>query len=219
MTPENGAVFGIDPGLAETGWAVVSLKGQSPSLTASGIIRTSPKTPLPERLRAIHEALAAALEEHRPGAVAVEEMFFLGAAPTIRGTLQARGVVLLAAAQASRPVCEYNPRTVKLSMSGSGRADKAQMQRAVQRVLGLAKKLTPDDVADAAAVAVCHLRSQRFGKLTVLESYSRSPRPRTPTPLPKAPGTLALRARPIPMSQGKGLSREAGRPRRKGVPA
>lgn len=168
------SVLGIDPGVSETGWAVLGPDAQSPTLLACGLIRTSAKTPLPERLCAIYGALAAVIAEHKPGSVAVEEMFFLGAAPTIRGTLQARGVIILAAAQARRSIAEYNPKTVKLTLTGSGRADKAQMQRAVQKVLKLAKKLTPNDVADAAAVAICHLRSHRFDNLKVLDSFSRA---------------------------------------------
>lgn len=157
----------------ETGWAVVRPGSESPSLVASGLIRTSPKSCLPDRLHAIHKALAEVIAEHAPESVAVEDMFFLGAAPSIRGTLQARGVILLAAAQAGRPISEYNPKTVKLSLTGSGSAGKPQVQRAVQRCLKLAKILRPNDVADAAAVAICHMRSSRMGRLKVLERYSR----------------------------------------------
>ena len=165
-------VLGIDPGVSETGWAVLeSSPGAAPRLVASGLVKTYPREPLCERLRAIHGALAGILQEHRPDEVAIEEMFFLKAAQTIRGTLQARGVILLAATQAGKPISEYNPRAVKLALTGSGAAAKAQMQSAVQRSLGLAERLRPDDVADAAAIALCHLRAQRVKRLKVLDRF------------------------------------------------
>ena len=163
-------VLGIDPGVSETGWAVLNFD-QSPALISAGLIKTFPTTELPERLRAIHEAVSRLIQEHRPDSVAIEEMFFLKAAHTIRATLQARGVILLAVAQARLPISEYNPRTVKLTLTGSGSADKPQMQRVLQKALNLAAILKPDDVADAAAIALCHIRSNRYKKLKVLERF------------------------------------------------
>ena len=165
-------VLGVDPGVSETGWAVLRLDdGATPRLLASGLIKTHPGPALAERLRHIHAELSKILAEHRPASVAVEEMFFVKVAHTIRNTLQARGVILLAAAQAASPVAEYNPRTVKLTITGSGQAPKAQMQAVVQKALGLAAPLTPDDVADAAAIALCHARARRFKRLKVLDSF------------------------------------------------
>lgn len=165
-------VLGIDPGVSETGWAVVDGEaGRQSQLLASGIIRTYPRQPLPERLRDIHAACAAVLAEHAPQSVAVEQMFFLKAAETVRATLQARGVILLAAAHAGLPISEYNPRAVKLALTGSGAAAKALMQSAVKRSLGLSDILRPDDVADAAAIALCHLRLQRVSRLKVLDRF------------------------------------------------
>ena len=155
----------------ETGWAVLEGAPSSPRLVASGVIRTQPNSPLPERLRAIHAELAQVLAEHAPQACAIEEMFFTTIAHTVRATLQARGVALLAVAQAGRVVHEYNPKTVKLSLTGSGRAEKAQMQAVVQKALGLAEKLRPNDVADAAAIALCHMRTGRAKGLRVLDSW------------------------------------------------
>ena len=165
-------ILGIDPGVSETGWAVLCGEaGAAPRLADSGLIKTLPSQPLPERLCLIHGAVARLVERHRPQDVAVEEMFFLKAAHTIRGTLQARGVILLAAAQAGCAISEYNPRTVKATLTGSGAADKRQMQRLVSKTLGLAELLRPDDVADAAAIALCHLRTGRLKRLQVLELY------------------------------------------------
>ncbi len=165
MTPKPGRVLGIDPGVSETGWAI--LDGQS--LIASGCIRTSAKTPFPKRLREIHDSLEDILQEHRPAEIAIEEMFFTKIANTIRRTLQARGVAILAATRYGAPLAEYNPKTVKAALTGSGKAPKAQMQKMVQVVLGLEKKLTPDDVADAAAIALCHVRAGRTGGMQVLD--------------------------------------------------
>ncbi len=163
-------ILGIDPGVADTGWAVLEQlpPGGSARLLASGLVRSAPPAPLPERLLAIHKEIGALLNAHRPEAMAIEEMFFLKAANTVRASLQARGVILLAASQARVPVSEYNPRQVKSALTGSGAALKPQMQKMVQRALGLPDILRPDDVADAAAIALCHLRSARIKRLRVL---------------------------------------------------
>ncbi|MEQ1919427.1 MAG: crossover junction endodeoxyribonuclease RuvC [Elusimicrobiota bacterium] len=163
-------ILGIDPGLHETGWAVLDGAPSAARLVASGVIRTLPGVPLPLRLKAIHAELAIVLSGHKIQSVAIEEMFFTTIANTVRATLQARGVALLAIAQAGHAVTEYNPKTVKLSLTGSGRAEKAQMQTVVQKALGLAGKLRPNDVADAAAIALCHLRAGRGKGLRVLDS-------------------------------------------------
>ncbi len=164
-------ILGIDPGMNETGWAVLDGVPSSPHLVASGVIRTAPGVPLPQRLNTIHAELALVLAGHQIDSCAIEEMFFTTIATTVRATLQARGVALLAIAQAKREVSEYNPRTVKLSLTGSGQASKAQMQTIVQKALGLAEKLRPNDVADAAAIALCHLRAGRMKSLRVLDSW------------------------------------------------
>lgn len=167
-------ILGIDPGMHETGWAVVdgSAPG-SPRLVASGVIRTEPGVPLPERLKSIHAELGAVIAEHRPASCAMEEMFFTTIANTVRATLQARGVAVLAVAQAGHAVHEYNPRTVKSALTGSGTAQKAQMQLMVQKALKLAAPLRPNDVADAAAIAICHMRTGRVKGLKVLDAWGK----------------------------------------------
>ncbi len=167
--------LGIDPGVSETGWAVLNgEEASSPKLIASGLIRTFPAQALTERLVYIHNELKLVIREHAPDAIAIEEMFFLKAAHTVRATLQARGVILLAAALAEKPIKEYNPRTVKLTLTGSGTAIKSQMQWAIQRALGLKETLHPADVADAAAIALCHLKSSRNSRLKVVEKFGNS---------------------------------------------
>jgi crossover junction endodeoxyribonuclease RuvC len=162
-------VLGIDPGVSETGWAVLEAAGAGGRLLGAGLIKTSPRTPLPERLQLIFKGLKDVIADHRPESVAVEEMFFLQIAHTVRATLQARGVVLLAVAESGLEVAEYNPRQVKSALTGSGTAAKAQMQKMTQNALGLKEPLRPDDVADAAAIALCHLRAGRVKGLKVLD--------------------------------------------------
>lgn len=165
-------ILGIDPGMHETGWAVLdgSTPG-APRLLASGVIRTKAGLPTADRLVAIHQELSDVIREHGPQSCAMEEMFFSKEANTIRATLQARGVALLAVAQTGRAIHEYNPKTVKSAVTGSGSAQKAQVQSMVQKALKLAAPLRPNDVADAAAIAICHLRAGRVKGLRVLDSW------------------------------------------------
>lgn len=162
-------VLGVDPGVSETGWAVLEADGAGGRLVEAGCFKTTPRTDLHERLRLIHGHLKDVIAKHAPAAMAVEEMFFMQAAHTVRATLQARGVVLLAAAQAGLELREYNPRQVKAALTGSGAAPKAQMQKMTQVALKLAEPLRPDDTADAAAIALCHLRAGRMKGLKVLD--------------------------------------------------
>lgn len=172
MENNGDSVIGVDPGLSETGWAVLE---KGPRLIASGCIKTSPKTPFPKRLMEIHAGLAEIIAEHRPGSAAIEEMFFVKVAHTIRATLQARGVAMLALAQGRLDPREYNPKQIKIALTGSGAAQKPQMQKMVQAALKLRAPLRPDDVADAAAIALCHLRQGRMKKFVVLDRIGTDP--------------------------------------------
>lgn len=159
-------VLGIDPGTAITGWGGVREEADgSLALIDYGVIQTSASTPLAMRLRQIFEGIAALIERYQPQAVAVEEVFFSRNARTAMSVGQARGVVLLAAALAGRPVYEYTPLQVKQAISGYGNADKAQVQQMSALLLRLDTVPTPDDAADAIAVAVCHLHSAHLKSL------------------------------------------------------
>ena len=152
-------ILGIDPGLDRTGWAVLEKNGAAPpGLLAAGLIHTPKSTPLEKRLAAIYDALAALIKEHHPGEAAIEEVFFSKRADTQANTTHARGVILLACEKQSLPISAYNPREIKMTVSGNGAADKAQMQKIVQITLRLKEIPKPDDVADAMAAALCHLR-------------------------------------------------------------
>ncbi len=155
-------VLGIDPGTAITGWGIVERDGDSLTLLDYGTVTTSPDTPLPERLQVIYQELGQILARHGPDAVAVEKLFFSKNVRTALAVGQARGVALLAIADAGLPLHEYTPLEVKQSVSGYGRASKEQVQKLVQILLGLDFLPEPDDAADAIAVAICHIHSARL---------------------------------------------------------
>jgi crossover junction endodeoxyribonuclease RuvC len=150
-------VLGIDPGTASTGYGVLEGSGSRLRALAAGVIETRADTPLERRLAAIHGEVGWLLDEHRPDAVAIEELYFGANARTAFAVGQARGVVLLAAGQRGVPSRSYTPQQVKGAVCGHGRADKDQVGRMVARLLGLTEPPTPDHAADALAVAICDL--------------------------------------------------------------
>lgn len=159
-------VLGIDPGTAITGWGVVREEADGrPTLVDCGTIQTAASMPLPQRLRHIFQKVTNLVERYGPETVAVEEVFFSKNVRTAMTVGQARGVILLAAALANRPVHGYTPLQVKQAISGYGGADKAQVQQMTALLLGLDTVPTPDDAADAIAVAVCHLHSAHLQSL------------------------------------------------------
>jgi crossover junction endodeoxyribonuclease RuvC len=166
-------VLGIDPGTAITGYGVVEEVGGDLKPLAFGVIRTPADQPLPARLQSIYRAVKELATGGGLAAAAVEELFFSSNVRTAMSVGQARGVTLLALADAGLTVAEYTPLAVKQAVTGYGNADKAQMQEMVRLLLGLAKVPRPDDAADALAVAICHLHSAR---LTALSDDSLPPR-------------------------------------------
>ncbi len=147
-------VLGIDPGTAALGYGVVERTGGSLRAVDYGLVATSPDEPLPVRLLHIHDALTELIETHRPDLVGVERLFFSKNAQTAFGVGQARGVVLLAAAQHGVPVREATPNEIKVGVTGFGGADKEQVGRMVAVILRLDSPPTPDDAADALACAI-----------------------------------------------------------------
>lgn len=153
--------FGIDPGSERTGYGCVETDGSRHRIVTCGAITSPAAASFPERLLAIHTGLAALLVECRPDCVAIENLFF---ATNVRSALKlghARGVAMLAAVEAGMPVFEYTPTEIKRAVVGYGRADKPQVQHMVKLLLGLTAVPTPHDAADALAVAICHVHSQR----------------------------------------------------------
>jgi crossover junction endodeoxyribonuclease RuvC len=148
--------LGIDPGIATMGWGIVDEVGGAPSLVGVGAFITPAGLPQAERLAQIYRELCALLERYRPEAAAIEELFFGKNVNTAIMVGQARGVALLALAQAGIPIHEYKPSEVKQAVAGYGGADKKQMQEMVRLTLRLEKVPRPDDAADALAIAICH---------------------------------------------------------------
>jgi crossover junction endodeoxyribonuclease RuvC len=148
--------LGIDPGTANTGFGVVARLGGRLVALDGGVIETSPRSKPAVRLALIHARVRALIAEHRPDAVAVEDLYFGTNARSAFAVGQARGVVLLAAGQAGLDCASYTPQQVKGAVCGTGRADKDQVQRMVQALLALAELPRPDHAADALAVAICH---------------------------------------------------------------
>lgn len=158
-------VLGIDPGTAITGYGLVREAAAGPVLVAYGVIRTPAGAPMPERLRSIYQGLQELIALYAPDTAAVEKLFFQKNVSTAMTVGQARGVVLLALAQAGVTVGEYTPRDVKQAVAGYGGAAKPQIQKMVRALLHLTEIPQPDDAADALAVAICHLHSMRLQAL------------------------------------------------------
>jgi crossover junction endodeoxyribonuclease RuvC len=148
-------VLGIDPGTARMGYGIVRSEGSRLALVDHGCLETSAALTLPERLQRLHAGVTMLIELHRPAAIGVERLFFNRNAQTAFAVGQARGVVLLAAAQQGVQVVEYGPHEVKIAVTGYGRATKTQVQRMVALLLAMDELPRPDDAADALAVAVC----------------------------------------------------------------
>jgi len=159
-------VLGIDPGTATTGYGLVREAEGGPALVAYGTIQTAAGAPMPDRLRTIYHELKQLLALHGPDTAAVEKLFFQRNVSTAMSVGQARGVALLALAEAGVSVGEYTPRDVKLAVAGYGGADKPQVQQMVRAILNLSEVPKPDDAADALAVAICHLHSMKMKALT-----------------------------------------------------
>ena len=149
-------VLGIDPGTAACGYGIVQGSAGRLQAVEFGWWRTSPREALELRLKRIHDAVAELIVRHEPDAVALEESFVGADARIALSVGQARGVVLVAGANAGLDCAEYPPATVKQSVCGYGRADKEQVGRMVKAILGLAEEPRPSHVADALAVAICH---------------------------------------------------------------
>jgi len=154
-------VMGIDPGVANTGFGVVRLAGGRMSAVDGGVVQAPPGTPLETRLARIHAELEKLIAWHEPVAVALEDLFFGKNVRSAVAVGQARGVVMLAAAQHHVPCFDYTPQAVKMSVCGSGAAPKGQVQQMVGALLGLSRPPESDHAADALAVAICHAAHAR----------------------------------------------------------
>ncbi|KKT35716.1 MAG: Crossover junction endodeoxyribonuclease RuvC [Candidatus Collierbacteria bacterium GW2011_GWB1_44_35] len=154
-------VLGIDPGTGRVGWSIVSKEKGVESLVECGCFETPKNSPLPSRLKLIYDFLTKLIKEHEPDEFAAENLFFSTNAKTAFDVGAARGVILLAAENAGLPIFQYTPLQVKSSLTGYGAADKKQVQFMITRILHLKVTPKPDDAADAVAIALTHLFTQK----------------------------------------------------------
>ena len=161
--PRPELLLGIDPGLNCTGYALVQRGERGPVLSEGGVVRSTAKRSLTERVGEIGSGIDEVLEEFRPDVLAIEQVFSNPRNPkTVILMAHARGAILFAASRHKIPVVSYTPAQIKRLLTGSGRAGKEQMQHAVKAELGLSHILEPNDVADACAAALCHYHSTRI---------------------------------------------------------
>jgi crossover junction endodeoxyribonuclease RuvC len=154
-------VLGVDPGLSTTGYGIVQA-GPQPRAIAVGVIRTDRSLRLADRLVELHRDLTAVIEEYRPAAAAIEQVFVNRNLQTATSVARASGVLLLAMAAAGLQVTEYSPSAVKMALTGFGAADKKQVQQVVAMRLKLDTPPSPADAADALAIALCHVQAARM---------------------------------------------------------
>jgi crossover junction endodeoxyribonuclease RuvC len=158
-------ILGIDPGTATTGYGVVDAVDGRLTAVTYGTIATSAKDNMPQRLQSIYQQINELLRQFRPDSAGIEEVFFGRNITTAITVGQARGVLILALANAGLPIGEYSPPKIKESVTGYGKADKAQVQMMIRNLLNLEETPRPDDAADGLAVAITHYHYQRFESL------------------------------------------------------
>lgn len=163
-------IFGIDPGTQTSGYGVVDLIGANSLIyVASGVVRTSKDTPFAKRLNTIRSDMLELIDEYTPDVVAVESIFFFKNAKTVIPVSQARGVIIEAASSVGLEAREYTPMQVKQCLTGFGRAEKKDIQLAVQALLQLKDIVRPDDASDALAIAICHARMDLGSRCNVTQ--------------------------------------------------
>jgi crossover junction endodeoxyribonuclease RuvC len=186
-------VLGVDPGLTRCGVGVIDgAPGRPLTMTAAGVIMTPPDQDVARRLLALEAGLEEWLDTHRPDAVAVERVFSQHNVRTVMGTAQAGAVAIVCAARRGLPVALHTPSEVKAAVTGSGRADKAQVTGMVTRLLRLSDPPRPADAADALALAICHLwrggAQRRLAEAAALAAQCQTARGRPDTGGPPPSG-------------------------------
>ena len=163
-------IIGIDPGLRNMGWGIVDAAGSALSFVAAGTVRSDNKAALSDRLCRLHEGLCAVLQEHMPMEAAVEQTFVNSSGSATLKLGQARGIAMLAPAQAGLVVAEYAPNSVKKTVVGVGHGDKSQVKLMVKMLLPRARFDT-DDAADALAIAICHAQHRSNADMKIAASF------------------------------------------------
>ena len=157
-------ILGIDPGFAITGYSIIDYIGNKFKLITSGAILTDAGVSFPLRLEKIYTDLYAIIDEYKPDAMSIEELFFNNNAKTAINVAQARGVILVTARINNVATYEYTPLQVKQAVVGYGRADKMQVQRMVKMILNTESLPKLDDITDSMAIAICHAHSAKFSQ-------------------------------------------------------
>ena len=163
MVQKERIILGIDPGLANTGWGVVSQRGSRLACVAYGCVSTPASVELSLRLAKIHEQIGAVISRFKPTCVGIETVWFGQNISAAFATGQARGAALVACAQSGLSVGEFTPRQIKMAVVGTGTADKAQVQYMVKKLLALNAEPKPDHASDALAAAICYTTHEGFG--------------------------------------------------------
>ena len=154
-------VIGIDPGLATVGFGVIRTENENIIPISYGCIRTCADKQTPQRLLEIFNEIKSLFEKYKPEVIAVEKLFFSKNVTNGLSVSEARGVIFLAAALQNIPILEYTPNQVKQAITGSGKADKKQVQEMIKRLLGLDEIPKPDDAADGLSIALCYINWQK----------------------------------------------------------
>lgn len=157
-------IIGIDPGTGILGFGVIDVDGNKLRLVDAGVIRTPAHTAHDERLEEVFDGLSEIVAANKPDAFSIEKLFFTKNITTAMTVAEARGVAILVARKAGLPIAEYTPPQIKQTVTGSGRADKKQVQEMVRIQLGLKEVPKPDDCADALAAAITHSFMTRLEK-------------------------------------------------------
>lgn len=157
-------VLGIDPGTATTGYALLKAEGEDLEVLDFGIIKTVPADDNATRLHQICEDIEELVKTHKPDQAAIEELFFVKNVKTGIKVAQARGAIIATLTRLKVPVADYKPVEIKSAVTGNGQADKQQVQKMTQIILNLPSLPTPDDAADAIAIAICHINSYNLNQ-------------------------------------------------------
>ncbi len=151
-------VLGIDPGLDRTGWAILEGNSNNLKIVECGLLSTPKTDTLAQRLEGIYTGISQIIQRHNPDDIAMEELFFVRLQTSVYQTIQARGVIVLACKKLGIENYSYSPKKIKSILCGNGNADKKQVQHTVKLMMKLEKAPSPDDIADAIAIAIAHLK-------------------------------------------------------------
>lgn len=162
---EKQIILGIDPGYGITGYGVVESEGGSLNCLDYGVIRTHSGDEFPQRIKTINKDLKKIIKQYKPNLIAIEDLFFYKNVTTAIKVGQARGVIMLTAVLENIPIVEFTPLQVKQAISSYGKATKGQVQQMVKTFLALPRIPTPDDAADALAIAICATNSTKFNNI------------------------------------------------------